>query len=76
MKIGVNLIQYIDVQGIEVFAYSILRELVLFRDKDDFVFFVNEKSRKIFDFPNVEYAQSISGKSVAINATRIKNIWY
>lgn len=54
MKIGVNLIQYIDVQGIEVFAYSILRELVSLRGEDDFVFFVNEKSRKIFDFPDVK----------------------
>ena len=54
MKIGVNLVQYIDVQGIEVFTRSILRELVLFKSEDSFVFFVNEKSRKIFDFPDVK----------------------
>jgi glycosyltransferase involved in cell wall biosynthesis len=49
MKIGVNLIQYIDVQGIEVFAYNLLAELIRQNQDDEFVFFTNQESFKIFD---------------------------
>ena len=54
MKIGINLVQYVDVQGIEVFALNVLRELV--KDgRHSYVFFVNEKSREIFDMEKAEY---------------------
>lgn len=54
MKIGINLVQYMDIQGIEIFALNVLRELV--KDKrHSYVFFVNEKSREIFDMEGAEY---------------------
>ncbi len=49
MKIGINLIQYIDVQGIEVFAKNLLINLVKQGSEHEFVFFVNQESAKIFD---------------------------
>lgn len=53
MKIGINLVQYTDVQGIEVFASNILRELVKV-ERHEYVFFVNERSRGIFDVEGVK----------------------
>ncbi len=56
MKIGINLIQYTDVQGIEVFSQNLLASLLRLRPNDEFVFFLNQKSIKIFDlkFDNVK----------------------
>ncbi len=52
MRIGVNLVQYIDVQGIEIFARDLLNA---FKDITDYelVFFVNEKSKNIFAMDGV-----------------------
>jgi glycosyltransferase involved in cell wall biosynthesis len=49
MKIGINLIQYIDIQGIEVFTKNLLVDLVKQGSEHEFVFFVNQESAKIFD---------------------------
>jgi len=50
MKIGINLIQYTDITGIEVFTQNILSSLIKQALNDDFILFVNSKSAKIFDF--------------------------
>lgn len=47
MKIGINLLQYTDVQGIETFAWNILGNLPL-RDDDEIFLFTNQKSKQIF----------------------------
>ncbi len=49
MKIGINLIQYIDIQGIEVFTKNLLMDLVKQGSEHEFLFFVNQESAKIFD---------------------------
>jgi len=49
MKIGVNLLQYTDVQGIEVFAKNLLASLARQAPDHEFVFFVNQESAKIFN---------------------------
>jgi len=49
MKIGVNLIQYTDVQGIEVFAQNLLASLTRQASEHEFIFFVNQESAKIFN---------------------------
>lgn len=51
MIIGVNLIQYVDLQGIEVVAQNLLRAIIEQNIEHDFVFFVNEKSAKLFSLP-------------------------
>ena len=53
MKIGVNLVQYVDVQGIEVFARNLLGALKNITDYE-LVFFVNEKSRDVFATDGVD----------------------
>ncbi|MFA6995448.1 MAG: glycosyltransferase family 1 protein [Patescibacteria group bacterium] len=50
MKIGINLIQYTDVQGIEIFARNLLVSLIKQAPDDEFIFFVNQESAKIFYF--------------------------
>ena len=56
-KIGINLIQYTDIQGIEVCAQNILKHLIESNQDIDFIIFANEVSAKIFDFnyPNVKF---------------------
>ena len=49
MKIGINLIQYTDVQGIEVFAKNLLLSLTRQGASHEFIFFVNQESAKIFN---------------------------
>lgn len=49
MKIGINLIQYTDIQGIEIFAKNLLSNLVHQNPNHKFVFFVNQKSANIFN---------------------------
>lgn len=51
MKIGVNLLQYTDVQGIEVFARNLLASLTRQASGHKFIFFVNQESAKIFNLP-------------------------
>ncbi|MFH1961436.1 MAG: glycosyltransferase family 1 protein [bacterium] len=48
MRIGVNLVQYTDVQGIEIFAINMLHAAISDHTNDTFVLFVNDKSQKIF----------------------------
>lgn len=50
MKIGINLIQYTDITGVEVFARNLLSGLIKQAPNDEFILFVNSKSAKIFDF--------------------------
>lgn len=50
MKIGINLIQYTDVQGIEVFAKNLLLSLLNNDLNNEYIFFVNQESAKIFNF--------------------------
>lgn len=49
MKIGVNLLQYTDVQGVEVFAMNLLSALAEQGSDQEFIFFVNQESAKIFN---------------------------
>lgn len=50
MKIGINLIQYTDITGIEVFAKNLLSSLIKQASNDELILFVNSESAKIFDF--------------------------
>lgn len=50
MKIGINLIQYTDITGIEVFAKNLLSSLIKQAPNDEFILFANAESVKIFDF--------------------------
>ena len=50
MKIGINLIQYTDVQGIEVYAYNVLSSVFSQDKNNEYILFVNKKSSQIFDF--------------------------
>lgn len=50
MKIGINLIQYTDIQGIEVFAQNIVREMIALAPDDKFVIFGNQKTASLFAF--------------------------
>ncbi len=50
MKIAINLLQYTDIQGIEIYASNVLSSLFK-NDKDNtFILYMNQKSAKIFDF--------------------------
>ena len=49
-KIGVNLLQYTDIQGVEVYAKNILENLIKENSNYNFVFFVNQISAGIFNF--------------------------
>lgn len=51
MRIGVNLLQYTDTQGIEVFAANLLEELLKLAPEQEFVFFVNQISASMFNEP-------------------------
>ena len=50
MKIGINLIQYTDITGIEVFAKNLLSSLIKQVPNDELILFVNSESAKIFNF--------------------------
>jgi len=50
MKIGINLLQYRDVQGIEIYAYNVIAKVLELDKENDYYLFVNEKSDKIFNF--------------------------
>lgn len=47
MKIGFNLIQYTDCQGIEVFTQNLLSHFKV-RPEDELILFTNQKSQKLF----------------------------
>ncbi|MFH1232317.1 MAG: glycosyltransferase family 1 protein [Patescibacteria group bacterium] len=49
MKIGINLIQYTDIQGIEVFTKNLLSSLIHQNSDNEYIFFVNQKSNNIFN---------------------------
>jgi len=49
MRIGINLIQYSGIQGLEVFAANIIRELIAL-DKNEIILFTNQRSSVIFNF--------------------------
>ncbi|MFA6918693.1 MAG: glycosyltransferase family 1 protein [Patescibacteria group bacterium] len=55
MKIGINLLQYTDVQGIEIYAHNLLSSVFANDNRNTYILFVNQKSASIFDFqfPNV-----------------------
>jgi len=54
MKIGVNLIQYTDCQGLEIFTQNILAHLPL-TEEDDVVLFTNQKSAVLFSGLNPRF---------------------
>ena len=47
MRLGFNLIQYTDLQGIEVFAQNIISHIKL-EENDSLILFVNQKSAELF----------------------------
>lgn len=69
MKIGINLIQYTDVQGIEVYTKNILEALFAIDKDNEYILFVNKISKKLFNFTNdnIKYKEiNLSGKNKII----------
>jgi len=60
MTIGINLLQYKGLQGIEVFATNLLEELISLGKNNDFVLFVTEKSKVIFNFDSFENVRYVT----------------
>lgn len=65
MKIGVNLIQYTNISGIEVFSKNLLLELTKQGSEHNFIFFVNEKSAEMFN---------IQGENIKMVVKKFKKI--
>lgn len=64
MRIGINLIQYRGLHGIEAFAREIIEKLILLDKDDEFILFTNQNSSVIFKF---------SGSNVKIIEEKFKN---
>ena len=78
MNIGVNLIQYIDLQGIEVFVLNILGSAIKQNPSDRFFLFVNGKSCTIFSSlmaENVVFIEVPQGKISSLRLMLLQQWW-
>ncbi len=78
MNIGVNLLQYTDLQGIEVFILNILGSAIKQSPSDRFFLFVNRKSREMFSSlaaENVVFVEIPRGEITSIQLMLFQQWW-